>query len=132
MISLYRLQAKGGRYYLHEHPAGASSWKHASMVQFIVADHSDVELVVGAMCSFGMMAVNKHDEPLGLVKKLTRWMTNAPEIAKLLTAPCSGDHEHHGLLGDTANTKRAQVYPPRLCKAIVQGLINQLRSDGTR
>ena len=34
-VSLYREQLKNGRYFLHEHPAHASSWQTDTMEEFM-------------------------------------------------------------------------------------------------
>ena len=52
-LELYKIQIDGGRYFLHEHPAQASSWSLPAMIQFI-ADHH-VDTVVCDMCQVGMM-----------------------------------------------------------------------------
>ena len=51
-IKLYRLQAEQGRWFLHEHPNSATSWKMPEMASLM----SDLELqrTVGHMCRYGM------------------------------------------------------------------------------
>ena len=71
---LYRKQLDAGRRFLHEHPAGATSWQ-TGIVQDLMKEPG-VETVVGHMCSQGM------DVDGQKVLKPTRWMTNAEEVAK--------------------------------------------------
>jgi hypothetical protein len=55
-------------------------------------------------------------------------MTNSEEIANQLNKRCTKDHRHIQISGNRA--KQAQVYPEKLCKAIVKGLIRQMKRDG--
>ena len=63
----------------------------------------------------------------GHVKKLTRFMTNAPCLAESLRRRCPGDHRHITLVDGRA--KSAEVYPDGLCKAICAGFRNQTEQD---
>ena len=125
MCQVYRIQAQAGRYFLHEHPALVTSW----MLPFIreIAELPGVTSVLANMCSFGMTAPTD-DGNEGLVYKPTRWLTNAPELAKELARHrCNGDHDHVRLLSGKAAA--AQVYPPRLCATIARGISRQMRKD---
>ena len=51
VASLCREQADGGRYFLHEHPLQATSWRVTSIEQ--VLNRPDVERVHGDQCQFG-------------------------------------------------------------------------------
>ena len=50
-------------------------------------------------------------------------MTNSKEISEELAKRCPGDHDHQPLVGGRA--KGAEEYPPKLCEAIVKGLIKE-------
>ena len=65
-----------------------------------------------------------------LVKKPTKFMTNAPYIGEELSLRCDGSHRHLVLIGGKA--KRAEIYPDKLCKAMLTGLVKQMESDGRR
>ena len=78
MATIYKEQLKEGWYFLHEHPAGASSWKLDAIQKIRKSD--GVVSVLGDMCAFGMTQRGKQCE--GHVKKLTRFMTNAPCLAE--------------------------------------------------
>ena len=54
VISLYEEQIQGGRYFLHEHPSSASSWKLESMLELL--KHPSVSRVNGDQCQFGAEA----------------------------------------------------------------------------
>ena len=123
-VMLYKLQHDQGRYFLHEHPASASSWKEASMVELM--NTHGVERVVADMCCFGMVS---HDEQgTGLVKKPTGCLTNAECISRELSQRCVGGHRHVHLIGGKASA--AEVYPYDLCCAILVGLKKQLTLSG--
>merc|ERR1712004_296309 len=81
--------------------------------------------VVGHMCQFNMM--QEDNEGLGLVKKPTGFLTNAPCIARRLDKKCSGMHRHITLVNGRA--KAAEVYPDKLCRQIVLGLMDQMKQD---
>ncbi len=109
-VSLYWEQIKHGRYFLHEHPASATSWKLTDIKQLLL--HPGVVKVVGHMCAYGMKSVDEKFE--GLVKKPTGWLTNSPYIAEQVSALCSNRwkgqlHRHVHLRSGRA--KAAEVYP---------------------
>ena len=49
-------------------------------------------------------------------------------IANKLAKVCQGNHRHIQLIGGRA--KKAEIYPPKLCKAIIEGLVEQMEEDG--
>ena len=132
MMKLYAEQARNGRYFLHEHPASATSWALDEVKA--VADMPGIYKVVCHMCAFGMSATD--DKGKGLVKKPTLFMTNSREVARKLDRKCrnlevgSGeDHRHVQLINGRA--KQAQVYPRLLCRAVCEGIFDQKKSDET-
>ena len=52
IAEIYKIQIDGGRYILHEHPAGASSWKLKAIVD--IKSMEDVEEVVTDQCMIGL------------------------------------------------------------------------------
>jgi hypothetical protein len=122
---MYELQVSEGRYFLHEHPNSASSWRYECMHRLII--NPLIGSVVSNMCQYGMMQLDD-DGIERHVKKPTRWLSNSPFILNELDKRCAGDHHHVQLLGGKA--KAAQVYPKRLCSAILKGLKKQLTCDG--
>ena len=86
----------------------------------------DVRTVVTDQCMFGLKT-KADGKKMAPARKPTRFMTNAEEIRKRLDVRCDGGHHHQVLLDGRA--KHAAVYPPALCRAICQGLIQQLRLD---
>ena len=120
---LYEIQARRGDYFLHEHPASATSWNLPRIRR--VASMRGVEVVVGDMCQFGMVQVD--DEGPGMIKKPTKFMTNCGKIAQALARRCEGGHRHISLIGGRA--KAAQVYPKELCRTVCKALQAQLLED---
>ena len=76
---IYRYQISCGRFFVHEHPATASSWKLPSYVR-LAADET-VQTVMVDMCAHGMKGVDADgiEKP---IMKPTKILTNSPEIAK--------------------------------------------------
>ena len=124
MCELYHIQAGAGRYFLHEHPAGASSWKEDCTQRCMRLPRSTV--VQSDLCGFGMTSQDMHGP--GLVKKPTKFMTNSHHVAKWLEVKCTGDHRHVQLIGGRA--KACEIYPTKLCEAMLRGLKDQLVADG--
>ena len=122
-FELYEIQAAAGRFYLHEHPQGASSWTHKTVTDFCMR-HPDAELATMHMCAYDMKVMSKDGQELGYAMKPTSWLTNAPAIAEQLRQTCPGGHHHEVLLDGKA--RQCQVYPKAVCEAIVRGLKVQL------
>merc|ERR1712016_581030 len=70
----------------------------------------------------------------GLVKKPTQWLTNSEKIADRLRGTCSNDthdapwHRHIALVNGRA--KSAARYPPKLCRAVLRGLKEEMEQQG--
>ena len=127
---LYKLQAEAGRHFLHEHPANAASWQLAEVQELLKTN--GVQRVLSDQCQYGQET--REGEP---VKKPTGWLSNSPEILKALrkkcygrsgrcTRPGGGDH----VVASGRVAREAAVYPFKLCRAILQGCVRQLRADG--
>ena len=54
-------------------------------------------------------------------------MANSECIARQLAQGCPGNHRHIQLINGRATA--ADVYPDKLCKAIVKGLLEQMEKD---
>ena len=114
---LYALQIQQGRYFLHEHPAGATAWNE-KCIQSILGKHG-VILVKAEQCQYGLMSTDGLGR--GLVRKSIGFMTNAPCIAMQLQRRCPnkiGRRVHRHVTLEGGRTKPAQVYPDGLCRAI--------------
>ena len=95
-------------YFLHEHPAGATSWNTDIVKSVMRLPH--VQRINSDMCAFGMYQSTQ--DGLRFVKKATGFMTNAPRIAEALSRECSNDHEHVHLMNGRA--KRADKLNARV------------------
>ena len=131
-VAVYRRQLQSGRYFLHEHPDQAKSWRYPAMLA--LAGEEGVLRLVGHMCPHGMRSKDASGE--GLVLKPTGWLTNSREIGHEVAARCSNlekeywqeKHRHVQLVSGRA--KACQQYPTALCEAILRGLVKQLHVDG--
>ena len=126
-ITLYEIQRRAGRYYLHEHPRTATSWGLKGIQRF--KQYADTQFIHCNMCQFGM--VTTHKGQTGLVEKATTFMTNSDEVAVRLNRRCSKTHktEHLHLPIWGKRARDAQVYPKELCKAVTEGVWAQRRAD---
>ena len=87
-----------------------------------------VKTYEGDLCCYDLTQVVKGEELH--IKKPTRFMTNSPCVGEALSEKCRGQHRHIELTGG-GRARRAEVYPDKLCRAILEGLRAQLISDGT-
>ena len=105
-FELIKLQIAGGRWFLFEHPAGASSWA----LDFVraVVQRPDSHLVLAHQCRFGQ----KGTDQLGkaLVKKPTRFLTNCAGIAHQLNKQCTGGHRHANTVGNAKMLRGCAIY----------------------
>ena len=130
VYKLYRIQIDQGRYFLHEHPDGAGSWKNPYILD--LWNHESVERVTGDQCQYG-----QHDGKGNPVKKPTGWLSNSKHVLRALGRRCSGTggscsrprggrHAH----AEGRVARQAAVYPFKLCEAILTGMYKQLEHDG--
>ena len=124
-IELYRAQMDAGRLFLHEHPLTATSWQTQKMEE-LVADPRTIK-VIAHQCMLGLMTKGPDGRWMA-AKKPTGFVTNSPQIAARLDVKCDGTHPHQTLLGRT-RTSRAAQYPPALCDAICQGLVDHIARE---
>ncbi len=78
-LGVYELQARSGRYFLHEHLASASS---RGLDEVKAAQHMDgMAIVTGDACMFDMKPVDAEgaERP---AKKPPRWMSSAPQLSR--------------------------------------------------
>ena len=127
---LYKEQLEGGRFFLHEHPAFASSWQERCVAEILELPH--VARAVGDQCQYGQKS--HRGAP---VKKPTGWMSNSKEVLRELSARCKGTNgtcsyaqgQTHEVCSGKVATEAA-IYPLRLCKAILRGFKRQLEVEG--
>ena len=125
---LYALQIHHGRYVVHEHPLGASSWRD-TCIERILGKHGVIK-VKADQCQYGLLS--RDIMGVGMVRKATGFMTNSPCVAMQLRKRCpnrSGKIQHKHVTLQGGRTKAAQIYPEGLCRAICVGLVQQLDMD---
>ena len=129
-LTLYEIQRRAGRYYLHEHPRTATSWALESVQKFM--KHPDTICVHSNMCRFGMTTTM--GGKVGLVREAITFMTNSTELATRLDRRCSKEcresTQHLPIWG--ARAREAQVYPQGLCRTVTEGIRAQKEVDQRR
>ena len=132
VTELYCEQVNNGRFFLHEHPAMASSWQLRCMKNLMSIP--GVERVVGDQCQYGQSSIEPRCAGYP-VKKPTGWLSNSKEILRGLDKRCTGKNGmcskipgqmHAPCSGRTA--KGAAKYSRELCKAILGGMRRQLKA----
>ena len=120
---LYRLQMSRGRYFVHEHPDGATSWELTMIGN--LAKEQGVIRVKADQCMYGLETeVKGETRP---VRKRTGFLTNSVCVADELSRRCDGSHLYFTLMEGRA--AKAEEYPPDLCKAICRGIRKQQSLD---
>ena len=123
MMEMYTEQVKEGRWFLHEHPASATSWGLQEVMK--VMQLKGVEVTIADQCQYGLTTWSK-DGRLMPARKRTKFMTNCHEIAEELNRRCDGSHEHQQLISGRA--AGAARYPDGLCIAVCKGLMKAMRN----
>ena len=111
---------------MHEHPQSATSWQLHSMRK--LKESPNAIVVDSHLCQFDLWTTDKDGAKIR-AKKPTRFITNSPMIAKHLSVMCDGTHAHGHLLSGRAGP--AAKYTQKMCRAIVEGVLEQKRMDGT-
>ena len=125
-FEIYQHQREQGRFFLHEHPWLASSWKLDCVEK--MERQPDIMKVRTDMCQFGMVShIESKTQELGPVLKPTGFMTNCSHIARELGVRCDKSHDHVHLVGGRAAA--AAIYPDGLCEAICRGLVAQKKQE---
>ena len=117
VCKLYRHQHSIGKWFLHEHPNGALSWKTKAIKKILSL--AGVDTVVTHQCMFGLTS-RTSDGGFLPDKKPTKWMSNSRWMLESLAGKCDGSHVHQPLMGGRAAA--AAVYPPELLRAILRGI----------
>ena len=115
-----------GFYVLHEHPAGATSWRVHCVEQ--LAQSPVVGSFVAHMCAFGMTSTDDEGR-VGPVLKPTRFLSNSPPMLRRLSKLCKRDHVHQKLEGGK-RTQMSSFHPLPLLKAILQGITDTQHCTG--
>ena len=105
-------QLRGNRFFCHEHPSGASSWRRASVAQ--LANQPNVFLVSFDQCRTGLRT------PSGLkpIQKRTVLMTNSRGIHNIFSPLQRNCTEEHAVIQGSESglqlSSWCQVYSPEL------------------
>lgn len=114
-------QAKAGRKFVLEHPAGATSWQLALTNKlFFVKNGARVnfDFCTAGMSMRGLDGINMP------VKKRTGIMTNSPGLVKeLRQRQCPRDHQHLVLQGGKAHECR--IYPEEFCELVCKAVMRE-------
>jgi hypothetical protein len=123
-IEVYEHQMRHGRHFIHEHPASATSWSYPRMAR--LREKKGVGEVVGHLCQYGLTTRSGGSQAPAM--KPTRFLSSAEEVLKLLGKRCPREHTHQRLA--QSRTRDAAIYPPELCRAMLQGIDAQRRKEG--
>ncbi len=89
-------------------------------------DEIGVDTIAVHTCRFGMETHDeKGDEP---IKKPTGVLSNSAFVRDQLSRKCLGGHGHVALLGGRA--RACQVYPNKVCRAMLTGIKQELVHSG--
>jgi hypothetical protein len=117
-------QYRRGRYFVFEHPAGASSWSTAMVTKMLELE--GMRKVTFDFCMLGMRTPTA-DGPAPAMKP-TSILTNSSCIADLLRRfRCHGLHSHVRLEGGRASA--CERYPDQFCEAVMMGLQRELDQE---
>ena len=123
VCELYEQQVQEKRWFLHEHPVGAASWRTKAVQK--IMKMTGVQCATADQCQYGLTTnVRGEKKP---ARKRTRFMSNACEVLAQLGRQCDGSHKHEPLLNNRAGA--AAIYPEGLCKAICKGMKRQIEFD---
>ena len=86
VCSLYEEQVREGRYFIHEHPAMATSWEEPAVKRVLKLPNVQVTRVDA--CQYGM--TGEHGRETLPINKPTRWMSNMRGVTEALHKTCSG------------------------------------------
>jgi hypothetical protein len=131
VCSLYEEQVQGGRYFIHEHPATATSWEEPAVKR--VMNLPEVRVSRADACQYGIEGIYRGESMP--VKKPTKWLSNMRGVNEALSKTCTGQgglcsngKSHASCTGSRA--EQAAIYPLKLCRAILTGIRNHITSIG--
>ena len=126
VCTLHLLQHREGRYFIHEHPRSATSWREPCMQN--VMRRTGAILTTLDQCMYGL--VQKVGSETLPARRATTLMSNMPAVQATLSTRCDGQHRHVVLAGGT-RTRETLKYPEKLCEAIVEAIKLQKQWDST-
>ena len=123
------MQIRQCRYFVFEHPQGASSWSYPCVKR--IAAHATVHKVTMDMCRFGL--VSPGGQPM---RKRTTIMTNCMAlVARLQGMTCACTVPHLIVQGSEQGVKlceRASRYPPQFVDTVASSVLASLEGNDQR
>ena len=117
---LAKLQHDEGRFFVHEHPAGATSWARPSVLQ--VRALPGVREINFDQCRLGLRIEGSP------VKKTTKLLTNSEAVvARFINKRCNCTVPHRVIQGQLASggsvAAHAAWYPDEMCRLLAEAAI---------
>ena len=125
VVSLYEQQWREGRMFVHERPAGATSWDLEEMREF--ERKTGVCISTANHCIHRLETRREDGMVVKAAKNASKFMTNSNEIDSELQRKCDANPVHQELAGGEAQWSAR--YPEELCKAICRGVVKELRNQ---
>ena len=124
-------QRSHGRYYIHEHPYKASSWKRQSVEE--EASQPGAEKTSWDQCQTGLVTPDEARVP---IKKRTTLLGNLPAVSHLFSGlQCNGSCPHHqhieGSINGISLSYWCQLYPAPLCDKLAEAVEHAVQSSST-
>ena len=116
-VEICLMQARGGRYYVHEHPWSCASWD-SDPVQSLLGLPGTI-LVRLDMCRFNLRDIV---DPEKLHQKPTGICTNSLEIAMQLDKRCHHAPEQHAPIVGAGRSKAAAEHTKEFSRVVLKGL----------
>ena len=121
-LELCLKQYEAGRFFIFEHPVGATSWDTELIKNVLRLE--GVYMARFDFCQLGMLAEDDAGNEMP-TKKRTGVMTNSKNLAEALRqAQCRGLHKHVHLLNGKASA--CQVYPRQFCELVCQAVQKEI------
>ena len=127
ICKLIMIQHRDGRYFIHEHPSGISSWQDQSVQEVLTVTKATITEF--DQCMFGLMAIDK-DGSLKHYRRRSKIVSTMPAIESIFSGKlCQEEHEHAHLVEGEAHDP--QSYPSQLRKAIMKAIKLQNKWDAS-
>lgn len=119
-IEVAKWQPRRNKFFVFEQPKEARSWQEECVQELKETEGVLYETL--DQCAYGLNVDGRR-----LNKKPAAILVNSEHLAYRLQRKCSKDHFHVPVMNGLG--KKAQEYPPELCRAIVQGIKDQIKED---